>query len=133
MALLFNRIGEQFALQYLVNLSTSPQNLLLHLFTNNYTPIENDAIGNYTEATGFGYAAVQLTGASWVYTAGDPSSIAYPQVTFTFSGALGNVYGYYLTRFTGGELIYEERFSNGPYNIQNNGDSIALTPKISAE
>ena len=112
----------------------APENLVLRLYTSNTTPAEADTAGTYTEATGFGYAALTLTGASWgAPSEGAPSSIAYAQQTFTFTGALGNVYGYYLTRATSGRIAYSERFSDGPYNIANNGDQIKITPTITCD
>jgi hypothetical protein len=133
MALLFPNNGEGDALQYLVN-RAAPENLVLRLYTSNTTPAEADTAGTYTEATGFGYAALTLTGASWgAPSEGAPSSIAYAQQTFTFTGALGNVYGYYLTRATSGRIAYSERFSDGPYNIANNGDQIKITPTITCD
>jgi len=133
MALLVPNNGEGDALQYFVN-KAAPENLVLRLFTNNITPAETDTAATYTEASGFGYAAVTLTGASWgAPSEGAPSSIAYAQQTFTFTGALGNVYGYYLTRATSGRIAYAERFSDGPYNIVNNGDQIKITPTITCD
>jgi len=125
--------GESLALQYLVNKNASPQDLVLRLYTNNGTPAEADVVGGYTEASGNGYAAITLTGASWTASGTAPTQIAYAQQIFTFTGALGNVYGYYLTRASGGELVWAERFSDGPYNIQNNGDQIKITPKITMD
>ena len=133
MALLFPNNGEGDALQYLVNRAT-PENLILRLYTSNTTPAEADVAGTYTEATGFGYVALTLTGASWgAPSEGAPSSIAYAQQTFTFTGALGNVYGYFLTRATSGRIAFSERFSDGPYNIANNGDQIKITPTITCD
>lgn len=124
--------GESLALQYLVN-KASPQDLKLCLYTNNKTPAETDVIGDYTEAAGNGYAEITLTGASWSVSGTAPTSIGYAQQTFTFSGALGNVYGYYLKRASGGELVLAELFSDGPYNIANNGDTIKITLAITAD
>lgn len=133
MALLFPNNGEGDALQYLVN-RAAPENLILRLYTSNTTPAEADVAATYTEAAGFGYAALTLTGASWdAPSEGAPSSIAYAQQTFTFTGALGNVYGYYLTRATSGRIAFSERFSDGPYNIANNGDQIKITPTITCD
>lgn len=133
MTLLVPNNGEGDALEYFVN-RAAPQNLVLRLYTNNVTPAETDTAGTYTEAAGNGYAAVTLTGASWgAPSEGAPSSIAYAQQTFTFSGALGNVYGYYMTRVTSGRIALAERFTDGPYNIQNNGDQIKITPQITAD
>lgn len=128
---LFNQ-GEVVGLEALVN-KTAPQSLVLRLFTNNATPVEADTEVGYTEALGSGYASVPLTAASWVTTAGAPSEVAYPEVTFTFTGALGNVYGYYITQTTSGKAIAAERFTGAPFNIQNNGDQIKITPKITLD
>jgi hypothetical protein len=197
--------GESLALQYLVNKATTPEDLDLCLYTNNHTPADPDVIGGYTEATGFGYALITLTGASWTvraaydftdlvidaanaakvtsashnfvstdvgrvlrvdsgtgFTAGTyrivsvasnaatldravgtlgssggadhvATWIVYAAQTVTLTGAQGNVYGYFLKRSSGGELILAELFSDGPYDIQNNGDTIAVTPQISAD
>lgn len=132
MSLLVPNQGEDLALKALLN-HTAGQNLVLRLFTNNKTPAETDTEADYTEASGNGYAALTLTGSSWVFTPGAPSSAAYAQQTFTFSGALGNVYGYYMTQVTSGKLVYAERFSNGPYNIQNAGDQVKITPAITCD
>lgn len=132
MALLTPNQGEDLALKAFLN-HTAPQNQELKLYTNNITPAETDVEGGYTEAAGNGYADIALTGSSWVLTPGAPTEAAYPQQTYTFTGALGNVYGYYVTQVTSGKLLWAERFSDGPYNIQNNGDQIKITPKITCD
>ena len=129
MAIVFPDAGENIVLEALVN-KTAPQNLVLRLYTSNTTPGESDTAGTYTEASGSGYSAITLTGASWGSASG--GSISYAQQTFTFSGALGNVYGYYLTQASSGTLVAAERFTDGPYNIANNGDQIKITPTITA-
>jgi hypothetical protein len=89
MALLVPNNGEGDALQYYVNKAT-PENLILKLFTSNTTPGETDTAATYTEATGNGYAAITLAGATWGGPSeGAPSSIAYPEQTFTFTGRSG--------------------------------------------
>jgi hypothetical protein len=125
--------GEGDALEYFTN-RAAPQNLVLRLYTNNITPAETDTASTYTEASGSGYAAITLTGSSWnAPSEGAPSSIGYAQQTFTFTGALGNVYGYYMTRATSGRIALAERFTNAPFNIANNGDQIKITPQITAD
>jgi len=128
---LFNQ-GETIMLEAFVN-KTAGQNLRLKLFTNNVTPAEGDTEATYTEASGFGYADVLLSGASWTVAAGAPSDASFAQQIFTFTGALGNVYGYYYTQTTSGKAVGAERFTDGPYNIQNNGDQIKITPKITQD
>lgn len=129
MTLLVPDVGEQIMLEYIVN-QDAPEDLVLRLYTNNLTPQESDTTGDYTEASGFGYASVTLTPASWAFVQGAPSTATFTEVTFTFTGALGNVYGYYINRSTGTELMWAERFVNGPFDIQNNGDEIKVTPRI---
>lgn len=133
MTLLVPNIGENRMLQNSVN-KLAAENLVLRLFTNNITPAESDTDLTYTEASGNGYSAITLTGSSWnAPSEGDPTSIDFAQQTFTFTGALGNVYGYYLTEVTSGKLRLAERFADAPYNIQNNGDQIKITPQLTLE
>jgi hypothetical protein len=129
MALVFSNTGEHIVLEALVN-RTAPQDLVLRLYTSDTTPAEDDTAATYTEATGNGYSAITLAGASWGAASG--GSIACSQQTFTFTGALGNVYGYYMTQASSGTLVYAERFTDGPYAIANNGDQIKVTPTITA-
>jgi hypothetical protein len=132
MALLVPNAGEVAMLNMVLNKST-PENQTLKLYTNNITPAETDTAATYTEASGNGYAAVGLTGASWTVTSGAPSSAATAQQTFTFTGALGNVYGYFIVMATAGTILWAERFSDGPYNIANNGDQIKITPTFTLD
>lgn len=132
MALLVPNTGEVIALNYLTNKAT-PENLVLRLYTNNITPAETDTAATYTEATGFGYASIACPPVDWTVVAGAPSTATCTLKTFTFTGALGNVYGYYITRVTTGDLVYSERFTTGPFNIVNNGDTISITPVIGAD
>lgn len=124
--------GEADGLAYFVNKQT-PQDLVLKLFVNNVVPAETDVASTYTEASGGGYASKTLTGANWTVTEGAPSEAVYAQQTFDFTGAVGNVYGYYLTRVSSGRIAYSERFSDGPYNVQAAGDQIKVTPRITLD
>jgi hypothetical protein len=129
---LVNR-GEGLALEYLVNKS-APQNLVLRLYQNDKVPADTDTVSSYTEATFTGYSAITLTGANWTVTDGDPATATYAEQSFTSSAnqSVQTIYGYYLTRATGGELVWVERFSV-PQAIQFNGDRISITPKITAQ
>lgn len=121
--------GEAIILKALVG-HTAGQALTIRLFTNNITPGETDTESTYVEASGSGYLAKALTGGSWVVSGTNPTQIAYAAQTWTFSGALGNVYGYYLTQTTSGLLVWAERFTNAPFGVANNGDTITVTPLI---
>ena len=108
----------------------------LNLYTSNTTPAETDTAATYTYASFTGYASIQLsTGASWTTSGSAPTTIAYTQQTFACSatGATQQVYGYNLTTASGsGTLIWAEKFSDGPYPVTNNGDTIKITPQITA-
>lgn len=134
MALLVPNQGEQITLEALLN-KTAPQDLDLCLYKSNTTPAETDTEATYTAADFTGYAVIQLTAANWTVTPGAPTSGAYAQQTFTSSAGSQNqnVYGYYLKQRTSGKLVWVERFSDGPYNIVNNGDAIKVTPNITCD
>jgi len=132
MSLLVPNHGEGDGLSYFVNKS-APENLVLRLFTNNITPAETDTAATYTEATGNGYSAITLTGANWTIVEGAPGTASYAEQTFTFTGALGNVYGYFLTRATSGRIALAERFTAAPFNITTNGDQIKITLQITLD
>jgi hypothetical protein len=135
MALVVPNGGEVIALSYLVNKVATPENLVLCLYKSNTTPGETDVLGTYTEADFTGYSRITLTGASWTVTGGAPSSASYAEQTFTSTAGSQNqdVYGYYLKRLGTGDLVYAERFSDGPYHIANNGDAIKVTPAITGD
>lgn len=102
--------------------------LTLHLYTNNKTPLDSDTAADFEEAApGYGYAQIALSPNVWEIT---PDMAVYPELVIGFLGALGNVYGYYVTHAGRGTLLWAERFSDGPYNIANNGDQIKLAPRL---
>lgn len=125
-------VGEVVMMEAFLN-KTASQDLVLRLYSSNTTPAETDTDATYTEVTGGGYSAANLTAANWTVTGGNPTTAAYPEVTFTFTGSVGNVYGYYVTQTSSGILMWAERFTSGPFNIQNNGDQIKITPQITLE
>mgnify|MGYP000879847770 FL=1 len=132
MTLLVPNSAEAIILENFLN-KTAPQDLRLKLYSSDTTPSETDTEATYTETTGGGYADEALVAASWTVTPGNPSIAAYPLITFSFTGSAGNVYGYYVVQETSGALLWAERFTNGPFNIANNGDEIRVTPQITLE
>jgi len=130
MAIVFTNSGEAIALRNIVN-QTAPQNLVLKLYANNISPAKTDVTADYTECSGYGYSAVTLTPGNFTFTPGDPSTAAYPQITFTFTGAIGLIYGYYVVQASSNSLIFANRFNNAPINVLNNGDEIRITLTLS--
>jgi hypothetical protein len=130
----------------------SPRNLVLKLFTSNTTPAESDVpsatkyfepygIGNtnaygYAPSTGYPYCVnnrtdqtytsqtgILLNGSRWqINQVGSGTTATYPEQTFTFTGAAGDVYGYYVTRAT-----------NMPVSVQGvvNGTTIGIGTTVS--
>jgi hypothetical protein len=106
----------------------------LRLFQNNWTPADGDDEGDVTEANFSGYSAKTLTPGSWVITPGAPTTMAYPEQTFTADDDVDpaqTVYGAYITQVTTGKLMCAWRFDDGPYTVSLNGDQIKHTPNIS--
>lgn len=102
---------------------------LLRLYTNNVSPGKSTVIGDLTEATEAGYSAITLTGTSWtIATSLGVNSATYALQTFTFSEAV-TAYGYYVTT-QDDELLWVERFSDGPYVLSSDGGNMAVTPKV---
>lgn len=124
--------SEALLLEYMLG-KTAVDTLQVRLFSNNVTPGESDTSATYTQVSGNGYAGISLTAANWTVSAGDPTVATYPQITFTFTGAAGNVYGYYVVAATSGNLLWAERFTDGPYNIAQAGDSIKITPRMTLQ
>lgn len=135
MALVVPNDSEAIMLRYITN-NDAPENLVIRLYSNNFTPIETSVVGNFTEVTGGGYTEMSLIPASWTIITGNPSQAEHTEITWTFTGATGaggNVFGYYVVRAVGGELMWAERFSNGPFEITVNGDEIKVVPRLTLE
>lgn len=134
MALVCVNVGAQEILRRALNYSATGD-VKLKLFQSNTTPGETDTTATYTEATFTGYAEKTLTGASWTVTNADPSEASYAAQTYTSSAGSQNqsVYGYYVTNSAGTVLLWAERFTDGPYTIVNNGDTITVTPKFTLD
>ena len=107
-------------------------NTILQLYCADKTPAETDTVASYTLCTGNGYASKTLTGGSWAITPGAPTVAVYAQQTYTFSGALGTVYGYVVTNAAGTTLYWAEKFSSS-VTIATDQDQIKVTPRITAD
>jgi hypothetical protein len=130
MALVIPNQSEADSLEVFVN-KLEPEDIILRLFTNDVTPGDSTTATDFTEASGSGYAAITLTGAGWDSAIeGNPSTITHPEQTFTLTGALDPLYGYYMTRAVSGRIVGAGRFDDGPYTIPSGGGSVTVTPTI---
>jgi hypothetical protein len=130
MAIVVTNEGENLTLGAILN-GTPLGNLTLRLFVNDHTPTDASTAASFTEASGSGYAAKTLTSGSWTVGAGgDPTQATYALQTFTFTGAIGPVFGYYVTN-SAGKVVWAERFG-ASVSPQNNNDTIKVTPNFQA-
>jgi hypothetical protein len=131
MALVVTTAGQLDLAKYYVNLS-APQDLVLHLYTNNYMPGQSSALGSFVEASGGGYDSIILSGSDWTISSGEQVEAVCKQQVFTCDGSAQgqSCYGYFVTRSASGTIAHAERFPNGPYSFANDGDQIKITPKI---
>jgi len=132
MAGLFPDAEEEWVAKKQVNYDGSGTNLVMHLFSNNYTPVDGSTLGSFTECTFLGYAAQTLIGASWTFAADAPTCASHSTVTFssTADQALSYIYGFYLTRGSTGSLVYAERATDAPYAIVGATDYATFQPNL---
>lgn len=99
----------------------------VHLFTSPNRPTQDDNTSDYREPSGNGYSPINLDPERCKV---DSDFVArYPEVTFLLTGAVGNVYGYFITD-ENDKLILVERFVDGPYIVQSNGHRISVNIAI---
>lgn len=113
---------------------TSPQNWILKLYTNDYTPVVTSTAANFTEASGGGYTSKTLTGSSWTITDDgvDDALATYAQQVWSFSGALSGsatVYGVFAVQASSGLLLGAERAPN-PFTPATSSDQFGFTPNV---
>lgn len=94
------------------------------------TQIEALTVAAFTEANFAGYAAVSMTTA-WTTTQGNPSEAVRAPVVFTrsSSGAVQNIFGYYVTRNSDGALRWHEQF-DAPMPVELINDTVTVTPRL---
>jgi len=110
----------------------------LRLFTAPTTVDHTTVFASMVEATFAGYAGVALLAANWAASsvaAHLASSVYGGTVTFTRSttGAVQNIYGWYLTDPANTKLYACALFAGGPLPLTNAGDSITVVPTLEDE
>lgn len=123
--------GENRILNILFGSTAVDTTLYLGLYLESSEPAEDHTLSEITEPSGNGYERKALTRGSWTVV---DSLASYAVQSFEATGAWGDVYGYFIaTSLDGtGYLLLVEDFSDGPYSITQNGESISVTPKITA-
>jgi len=109
--------------------------LILKLGITNITPGGATVLGNYTEASGGGYAEIAVDGGDWTLEANAPRDIILAQQSVVFTGPLdtgATVYTWYLVD-AATELVYwGGKKLDTPFTPAVNGDTLKFTPRIQA-
>jgi hypothetical protein len=132
MALVVPNEGEEQILNVIFGKSAA-EDLSVRLYTNNYTPDESATLSSFTEASTFGYTSVPVTSTDWTIAGGNPTYGTTPELMFPFTGAAGNMYGYFVVGVTSGKVYWAELFEDGPINIQYANQRIIIPLKFGAE
>lgn len=107
-------------------------NLTLILFTNDYTPVKGSVAGDFTVATGGGYASKTLTAGNWtVADVGGIPQALYAEQVFTFTGPITTnpqIFGYAILDADGVCISGEK--ATEPWTPTLNGDHYDITPLI---
>ena len=137
MALVVPNVGEEEFLKRILNITSDTQ-VFVKLFINDYVPIETSVAADFTESVDASYVTYipfEIAGNSWTITQGDPTEAVFNgtggDIDFPFAST-ETVYGYFLTNNTG-NLLWAERFTDGPYNILVDGGVVHVIPKMSLE
>jgi hypothetical protein len=134
MALFIPQVGGiNLAANLLAYLNASTD-VKVKLYSNNLTPGWATVLGDFTESTFAGYAAVAI--GDWA-DVGDVSSLrrklqSAGGATWTVSGSTGlpqNVYGYYIVSTAHG-LLWAERDAHAPIAVTTIGQVLTVTPNI---
>ena len=126
-------LGEAAALASFVG-KAAPQDLTLHLYTNNLVLAENTVVADLVQPTFGGYASSILSGASWTVTMGNPAVATFPDMSFACNISPftpQTVYGYFVTRDGGTNLMWAEKFPI-PQIISATGERIVVSPRLTA-
>lgn len=106
------------------------KDLTIKLYTNNIFPADTNTTGEFTEATGGGYAAKTLSCGGWAVTSvGGIAQADYGEQVWTFTGPLTTnltIYGYYVID-DDGVLQWAERLAI-PAKPVLDGQHLNITP-----
>ena len=129
--LIITTTGQNILLGWALQATATPENLILKLYSNAYTPVAASIATNFTEATFTGYSSKTLSRASWATpsTQLDGSSqTTYATQSWTV-GSGQTIQGYYVVGATSGSLIWAQQFDTA--RVLTTGDVFTLTPSFS--
>ena len=126
-------VPDEGEVQMLTNALTQYEDCYLELYKAAKTPAEADTVASYTLMTGQGYAHKTLTKGSWsVANVAGVTTASYALQAFVFTGGgPDTIYGYLVRGVTSNKLYWAEQITSQV--VQNNGDTINITPKVTLE
>jgi hypothetical protein len=102
----------------------------LRAYKNDYTPLPTSVVGDFTEATYPGYAAVSLNFPNPAFLNGsNKGQFTADTITFLYSGTPGSqdVYGVYVTDDLDGSLVGGARDPAAPVTISDTDPAYSVT------
>ena len=99
----------------LISSDVTVEDLIVHLYSNDYTPAQDSVTESFTEATFTGYSEIHIYRDSWgsPETVADTAQATYsPTPSWTCTGGSPQtVYGWYLTGATSGTTVAAQVFA----------------------
>lgn len=128
MALVVPKEGRDWLLRWILGIET-PDNPVLHLYSNNVTINDNITTGSFVETACAGYSSISLIPASWTITSGTETKASYPKQTFSMIPITTlHVYGYYITNTAGTKLLWAQRADFAPATFPAGSATFYVTP-----
>ena len=120
----------QLLTKMLISPLSTDENYILHLYNQNYTPVDASTHTSFTEATFTNYVNKTLTRANWntpvISSAQAVSSYGTNPLSWTCGASGDVVYGYWIEGATSGKVLWAEKF--GTARTLANNDILNLTP-----
>lgn len=111
------------------------RNLQLHLYTNDYTPVNSGTFTStdFTEATVDGYASVTLESTAWEFSTDDRAGYpiieaTQPQVDFTFTDSTAATIRGWYAMSTNDNVVWAERL-NPDASFPSGSGTLSINPR----
>jgi hypothetical protein len=110
-----------------------PEDIVLRLFSNEIEPDPTHTAADYDELEGGGYAPQALRGPADVEIVeqkGREIAVQTVLKVWDFTGRAEPVFGYLAVGATSGKGYWVDRFADGPYEVNGDGDQIKVSVRL---
>ena len=106
--------------------------VVYHLYTNDYTPDADTTLESFVEANWPGYTLLLARGWTPALWQTDYAIASADPLVWTLAAPISPtlVWGYYVTDWTSGSLLWCERVLTVPIPVVRIGDTVTLLPEI---